>query len=55
MVEFLESILAFSLKRDLVHSHQSPAEEWLFFVLLIKKEFFVAQENSGLHKRELFS
>ena len=52
MVEFLESILAFSLKRYLVYSHQSMAEE-LFFVLLLKKEVFVAAENSGLHKREL--
>ena len=28
------------------------AEE-LFFVLLLKKEVFVAAKNSGLHKREL--
>ena len=54
MVEFLESILAFSLKQYLVYSHQSLAEEWLFFVFLFKKkEVFVAVENSGLHKREL--
>ena len=53
MVEFLESILAFSLKRDLVYSHRSLAEEWLFFVFLIKQEVFVVEENSGLHKRGL--
>ena len=29
MVEFLENILAFSLKQDLVYSHQSLAEERL--------------------------
>ena len=54
MVEFLENILAFSLKQDLVYSHQSLAEEWFFCVSFIKKrKFFVAEENSGLHKREL--
>ena len=36
MVEFLEKVLAFSLKVDFVLSHKSLAEEWLFFVLLIK-------------------
>ena len=30
MVEFLENILAFSLKQDLVYSHQSIAEERLY-------------------------
>ena len=54
MVEFLESILAFSLKRDLVYSHQSLAVEWLYLVFLIKKEVFVAEENPRLHKTELF-
>ena len=29
MVEFLENILAFTLKQDLVYSHQSLAEERL--------------------------
>ena len=53
MVEFLESILEFSLKRDLVYSHQSLAEEWLLFVFLMKNEVFVAEKNSGLHKTEL--
>ena len=53
MVEFLQSILEFSLKRYLVYTHQSLAEEWLLFVLLMKKEVFVAEKNSGLHKREL--
>ena len=49
MVEFLENISAFSLK----HSLQSLAEEKLFFVYLIKKEVFVAEENPGFYKREL--
>ena len=54
MVEFLENILAFSLKQDLVYSHQSIAEEWLFLcVFNRKKQVFVAEENSGFHKREL--
>ena len=30
MVEFSENVLAFSLKQELVHSHQSLAEEWYF-------------------------
>ena len=34
-------------------SHQSLAEEWLCFVLLIKEEKSVVKENSGLHKGEL--
>ena len=54
VVQFLESIFAFSLKQYLVYSHQSLAEEWLLFVFLIKKEVFVAEENSGLHKRIIF-
>ena len=37
-VIFSEKNLASSLKLDLVFSHQSFAEEKLFFVLLIKKE-----------------
>ena len=48
VVEILESVLAFSLKQYLVYSHQS-------LVLLVRKEVFVAEENSGLYKRELFS
>ena len=54
VVDFLESILAFSLRQCLVYSHQSLAEEWLFFVFLIKKEVLVVEENSGLHKRIIF-
>ena len=42
-------VLASSLKLDLVFSHQSLVEEWLCFVLLIKKEKSVVNENSGLH------
>ena len=55
MVEFLENILAFSLKQDLMYSHQSLAEERLFFGVFNKKKrkIFLAEENSGLHKREL--
>ena len=53
-MEFLENILVFSLKQDLVYSHESLAEEWLFFCFLNKKrKVFVADDNSGLHKREL--
>ena len=37
MVEILESILAFSLKGNLVYSHQSLAEEWLFFCVFFQK------------------
>ena len=56
MVEFLENILALSLKQDLVYFHQSLAEEWLFFAFLIKKrKVFVAEENSGSHKWEIFN
>ena len=36
-----------------MYSHQSLAEECFFFVFLIKQEAFVAEENSGLHKRGL--
>ena len=53
MVKFLENILAFSLKRDLMYSHQSLAEEWLFFCFFNKKrKILVAEQNSGLHKGE---
>ena len=41
-LKFLESILAFSLKQFFVNSHHSLAEEWLFFVFLIKTEVVVA-------------
>ena len=37
VVDFLESILAFSVKQYLVYSHQSLAGEWLFFVFFLKK------------------
>ena len=53
-MEFLESILAFYVKRFLMHSQESLVEVWLLFVFLIKKEVFVAEENSGLHKRDFF-
>ena len=54
VVEFLENILAFSLKQYFLYSHQSLVKEWLFFVFLIKTEVFVAEENSGLHERIIF-
>ena len=54
MVDFLESILAFSLKQYLVYSHQPLAQEWLLFVFLIKKEVLVVKENSDLHKIIIF-
>ena len=38
VLEFTENVLEFSLKQDLVYFHQSLAEKWLFFVLLIKKK-----------------
>ena len=38
VVEFLEKVLAFSLRLDLVFPHQRIAEKWLFFVFLIKKK-----------------
>ena len=53
-MEFLENILAFSLKLYLLYSNQSQKQEWLFFVFLIKTEVFVAEENSGLHERIIF-
>ena len=53
MAEYLENILAFFLKRNLVYSHQSLAEECFFFCVFNKKrKVFEVQENSGLHKRE---
>ena len=55
MVEFLENILAFSWKRDLVYPHQLLAEDWLLFcVFNEKRKDFAAEENSSLHKRELW-
>ena len=61
MVEFLQNVLAFYLKQNLVYSNQSLAEEWLFssfifvFVLfLIKKQLFcsfVVEEE--FHKKYL--
>ena len=53
-MEFLENILAFSLKLYLLYSNQSQKQEWLFFVFLIKTEVFEAEENSGLHERIIF-
>ena len=54
MVEFLEHVLAFSLKQDLVYFYLSFAEEWLFFrVFSIESKFFAAEEKLGWHKREL--
>ena len=54
MVEFLENVLEFSLKQELVYSHKSLDEEWGFFCVFNKKsKFFVVEENSGLHKTEL--
>ena len=48
MVEFLENILAFSWKRDLVYPHQLLAEDWLLFcVFNEKRKDFAAEENSG--------
>ena len=53
MVEFLENILAFSFKQDLVYSRQSLAEEWLLYLFFNeKRKVFVAEENSVLYKRE---
>ena len=54
MVEFLENVLQFSLKQHLVYFHLSHAKEWLLFCVFSKEsKFFVAEEKSGLHKREL--
>ena len=54
MVEFLEHVLAFTLKQDLLYFHLSFAEEWLFFSVFSKEsKFFAAKKKSGLHKREL--
>ena len=50
----LESILAFSLKRYLVYFHQSLTEKVVVICAFNKKEVFVAEENSGLHKRIIF-
>ena len=51
MVEVLENILRFSVKQDLVYSHQSLAEYWLlvflFLFFVFKKKVSVAEENSG--------
>ena len=54
MVEFLENVLPFSLEQDLVYFHLLLAEEWLLFCVFSKEsKFFLAEEKSGLHKREL--
>ena len=55
MVEFLENVLQVSLKQHLVYFHLSHADEWLLSCVFSKEsKFFVAEEKSGLHKRELF-
>ena len=54
LVEFLENVLPFFLEQDLVYFHVSLAGEWLLFCVFGKEsKFFVAEEKSGLHKREL--
>ena len=54
MVEFLENVLPFSLKQDLVYFHLLLAEEWLLFCVFSKEsKFFAAEEKSGFRKREL--
>ena len=53
-MEYLENVLGFLLKQDLVYSTQLFAKEWLFSGVFNKKsKLFVFEENSGLHKREL--
>ena len=53
VVELLEKVLAFSLKQYLWYSHQSLAEEWLFFVFLIKKKSFLLR-RTWAYIKELF-
>ena len=54
MVKFLENVLPFSLKQDLLYFHLSLAEEWLLFCVFSKEsKFFIAEEKSSLHKKEL--
>ena len=52
MVEFLESILALNNICCIPTSHL--LKSGCFFVFLIKKEIFLAEANSGLHKRIIF-
>ena len=54
MVEFLEHVLAFSLKQDLVDFHLSFAEEWLFFCVFSKESKFFAAEEKSLKYHESF-
>ena len=48
VVEFLENILAFSLKRYLLYSPQSLAEEWLFFCVFNKNRSLCGWGELGL-------
>lgn len=50
MVEFLQNVLAFSSKQDLVYCHHSLVEEQLFFGLFLVKKAnsSVAEENQAL-------
>ena len=52
MVEFLENVLAFSLKQELVYSYQFLTEEWVFLCFNNKNDFFVLEVSSGLHEKE---
>ena len=53
-MEYLENVLVFSLKQDLVYLYRSLAEEWLLFCVFNKKsKFFVVKESSGFRNREL--
>ena len=54
VVELLEKVLAFSLKQYLWYSHRYLAEEWLFFVFLIKKKSFLLR-RTWAYIKELFS
>ena len=54
MAEFLENVLAFFSKQELVSYQQPLAEEWGFLCVFNQKsKFFVVKKNSGLHKRKL--
>ena len=37
MIEFLEDVIAFSLKLDLVFLHHSLTKEWVFFACVFNK------------------
>ena len=54
MAEFLENVLAFFSKQELLSYQQPLAEEWGFLCVFNQKsKFFVVKKNSGLHKRKL--